>query len=87
MIFDKNIFNKIFVNKYEARVFSIWEQKSLKKTFIDKIESKEIFKNNLIYSKLFLLNVILKKKVKNIFNLFFYLVKSKKKKNYFLKKI
>ena len=80
MIFDKNIFNKIFINKYEARVFSIWEQKSLKKTFIDKIESKEIFKNNLIYSKLFLVNLILKKKVKNIFNLFFYLAKSKKKK-------
>ena len=71
VLFDKFINNKFFVNKYISRFFSVWKGNSLEQTFIYNIQSKEILRNDLMYSKILILVIVIKKKMKKYFEFFY----------------
>ena len=72
IIFDKIVINKFLINKYISKSFSIWKKNSLKQTFINNIQSKEILTNDLMNSKIIILVLIIKKKLKKYFIYLYY---------------
>ena len=72
IIIDKIAINRFLINKYISKSFSIWKKNSLKEIFIYNIQSKEILTNNLMHSKIIILVLIIKKKLKRYFEYFYY---------------
>ena len=70
VLLDKFVNNKFLVNKYISRFFSVWKRNSLEQTFIYNIQSREILRNDLMYSKILILVIIIKKKLKKYFEFF-----------------
>ena len=67
LIIDKFVINKLLVNKYLVKLFYLWKQKSLELSFVYKIQTKEILVNDLMYSKMLILILIIKEKIKKNF--------------------
>ena len=86
LLLDKFVINKFFINKYLSRFFSIWKRNTTELSFIFKINSKENLSNDLMFSKLYLLIIILKKKIQNYFKMLFY-KSTKNKQNKLLTRI
>ena len=66
-ILYKTIFNNFFINKNISYIFSIWKQNSLDDSFIYIFHRKETLTNNLIFSKIYMLVLVVKKRLKKYF--------------------
>ena len=75
---DKIVINNFLINKHIAKFFSLWKKNALEISFIDNIHTKEILCDDLMFSKLFLLALIIKKKIRKYFQFFYYKIKSLK---------
>ena len=74
ILLDKIIINTFFINKYISKYFFIWKNNSLEQTFVYNIQSKEILRNELMYSKILIFVFIVKKKLKKHFDFLYYKV-------------
>ena len=77
-LLDKIVINNFLINKHIAKFFSLWKKNALEISFIDNIHTKEILCDDLMFSKLFLLALIIKKKIRKYFQFFYYKIKSLK---------
>ena len=77
-LIDKFVINNFLVDKHKAKYFSLWKKNALEISFIDNIHTKEILCDDLILSKLFLLVLIIKKKIRKYFQFFYYKLNNQK---------
>lgn len=77
-LIDKFVINNCLVDKHKAKFFSLWKKNALELSFIDNIHTKEILSDDLLLSKLFLLVLIIKKKIRKNFQFLFCKIRSLK---------
>ena len=77
-LIDKFVINNFLVDKHKAQFFSLWKKNALEISFIDNIHTKEILFDDLMLSKLFLLVLIIKKKIRKYFQFFYFKFKNQK---------
>ena len=71
VILFRGIFNKILINKDISLLFSIWKQKTLNESLIINFQLKEKYTNNLVFSKIYMFTLVIKKIIKKYFELFY----------------
>ena len=71
IILFKTIFNKCLINKDISCIFSIWKQNTLDQSIMINFQLKEKYTNNLIYSKIYLFILVIKKIFKHYFELLY----------------
>ena len=71
IIFYKYIINKFLINRNIALIFFKWKQNSLDQILFYNLQNKEKYINNLIYSKLNMFSLVIKKNIKNNFETFY----------------
>ena len=71
IILYKFIFNKFLSNKNICFIFSKWKEKNIDESLIYYFNAKEKYVNNLIFSKIFLLILVIKNIIKKYFEIFY----------------
>ena len=84
-LIDKIVINNFLINRHVAKFFSLWKKNSLGLSFIDNIHSKEILTDDLMFSKLLLLVLIVKKKIGKYSDFFLYKIKIEKQNKLLIK--
>ena len=67
IILYKAIFNRKLINKIISKRFSLWKKNSLNESVLINFQLKEKHTNNLIYSKIYMFILVIKKIIKNYF--------------------
>ena len=67
IILYKTIFSRKLINKIISSKFSLWKQNSLNESVLINFQLKEKYTNNLIFSKIYMFILVIKKIIKNYF--------------------
>ena len=67
----KSIFNVFLINKDISLIFSKWKKISFDESFIYNFQAKDKLTNNLIFSKIYLFILVIKKRIKFYFELLY----------------